>query len=1303
MKTTIFFSLVFLSLLFGKEVIAQPLQTDDFIPSGKFIENKGQIADFDGNIHNEIQYYIKSQNLQVYFKKDRISFYLVKGNPKYQNQQSFKTQEEQRAFIKKFKQDSTYYFRYDMVLENGNPNCRVSGKEKSTFSTNYYYPHCPNGITDVGNFSSIIYHNIYKDIDIRFSFTGGKLKYDIIVNSGGDLNNVKIRYDGINDLLVSSNSVSFTTPLGEINEHIPASYYLNKNGDKSFTEVSYSIQENILCFETEKQDNKQTFIIDPEISWSTYYMDRGYGDLAADADSRGNQFVLFTASSDQTFPVLNPGGGAYFQNTYAGGSGDFKILKFNTDGVRIWATYYGGSDYEATGGGVRIDGDGNIWAVGITESNDIPTQNAGGYYDATWTAGTYNDLACFMMKFDSSGVRQWASHYDYVWASGLDVDANNHFFVIGNVQYDTPSTHSLSGAYNQSSITQYSAGNNSSDGFIMEFNPNTSLRWATIFGAGADEDINYIDAGADGYVNIVSSVDSYHSSAVVLHDAGGYYDNTVNARMDILISRFNTSRALVWSTLFGGSDNESNSPWGNVIQSDGNNNIFVTSSTRSSDLTTVNPGGGAYYDGTLDNTENIFLLKFNSATNLLWSTYLGTAISGSLSSSMRVNSNNRLIFITTASNNSFPQVSRTGDYNHAYNSSNDIYIAEFNENLGIDWSTYVGSSASDWLGGFSLLDDACGYDIFFSGRGWGTSGYPLVNPGGGVFYCDTNDTYSFITKMGHLSATAPTSVSTTANNVCSGNPVTLSVVGGNPSNGTWTWYEGGCGNGSPIDTGTNITVYPLTTTIYYVRAEGPCDTTACVSITINVSQITLDTVVTNATCGANNGAVSVTPQGGTAPYDFLWSTSDTTSSLSGLSPGSYSVTVTDQGGCSDSITLTVADNGGMLSVDISDYQNVLCYGDSSGYAMVSATGAGGNYTYQWSNGDTDSLAENLSAGTYYVTVSEGECVGTDSITINEPTQLAYDYEQDSVSCYGYSDGSITLNITGGIPSYSYTWSPSGYTQNDSVYSGLPEGSYAVTITDANGCSIAIPKIEVRQPNALSTQITATDASCYGTSDGTATITATGGTQPYAYAWTGGFTGYQATNLNAGTYFVTITDNNNCQTVDTAVIASPSAIAVSEVMTSPSCIDNNDGSIAVTATGGQSPYIYLWNNRDTDSLAEELTAGTYYLTLTDNNDCETIKTYELPDGTETCLKIPDIFTPNGDGTNDTWIIEGIDLYPDATVEIYNRWGDLIFKSTGYTEPWDGTWHGKELPISSFIYIINLNNGTDPIQGIVTIKR
>jgi len=250
-----------------------------------------------------------------------------------------------------------------------------------------------------------------------------------------------------------------------------------------------------------------------------------------------------------------------------------------------------------------------------------------------------------MIKFDNNGAREWASHYDYVWSSAVDIDNSDNFYVTGNVEYNTPNTKTLTGAYNQSSISlDGTASGNSDDGFIMKFNSSTTLLWATCFGGSSDEFINSIDVGSDGYINIVSSVDNYYGSGIVTQSAGGYYDITIGSRMDILISRFNSNHALVWSTLYGGSANEGNSPWGNVIQTDGNNNIYVTGSTRSTDNTLMNPGGGAYYDGTLNGTENMFLLKFNSSTSLIWGTYIGESVAGSVSSCLRLNDNDELIF-----------------------------------------------------------------------------------------------------------------------------------------------------------------------------------------------------------------------------------------------------------------------------------------------------------------------------------------------------------------------------------------------------------------------------------------------------------------------------------------------------------------------------------------------------------------------------------------------------------------------------------------------------------------------------------
>ena len=157
--------------------------------------------------------------------------------------------------------------------------------------------------------------------------------------------------------------------------------------------------------------------------------------------------------------------------------------------------------------------------------------------------------------------------------------------------------------------------------------------------------------------------------------------------------------------------------------------------------------------------------------------------------------------------------------------------------------------------------------------------------------------------------------------------------------------------------------------------------------------------------------------------------------------------------------------------------------------------------------------------------------------------------------------------------------------------------------------------------------------------------------------------------------------------------------------------NNDGSITLMVDGGIPPYQYEWNTEpvQTDSVATQLTEGTYQVTVTDDNSCNAFKEFEVKGSAETCLEIPSAFTPNNDNINDKWEIRHIDLYQKVTIEIYNRWGVIIFEyngtGAGYrNSQWEGTSKkGKELPFGSYVYIINLHNEIEPINGIVTIIR
>ena len=424
----------------------------------------------------------------------------------------------------------------------------------------------------------------------------------------------------------------------------------------------------------------------------------------------------------------------------------------------------------------------------------------------------------------------------------------------------------------------------------------------------------------------------------------------------------------------------------------------------------------------------------------------------------------------------------------------------------------------------------------------------------------------------------------------------------------------------------------------------------------------------------------------------------------------YTISILDDFGCSSDTTVYVSGNIG-FTIDSITGNDVSCHGYVDGNAAVFVSGTG-TYTYQWSNGNTTSTASGLYAGMFYVTVSDSlGCYAVDFVAINEPDTLSHNDSITNINCYGNNNGAIYLNITGGTPSYSYNWQgPNGFVSTNEYLTNLSEGGYYVTVTDANACRITTDITVIAPDKPISSGVTTNPPSCHGYTDGTAISSVSGGTSPYIYFWSNGDTGNSTSNLGSGEYILTITDANNCSLIDTINIADPAAISVVETITDASCIGNNDGSVSLNISGGSNPYTIVWDTdpQQTDTIAVDLFAGDYNLTITDFNNCPGIFSYTIADGTVACLEIPTVFTPNGDGTNDDWELKGIWIYDDILVEIYNRWGDLIFSHDGSgseydTNRWDGTWNGKELPISSYVFIIDLKDNKEPIQGIVTIKK
>ena len=179
--------------------------------------------------------------------------------------------------------------------------------------------------------------------------------------------------------------------------------------------------------------------------------------------------------------------------------------------------------------------------------------------------------------------------------------------------------------------------------------------------------------------------------------------------------------------------------------------------------------------------------------------------------------------------------------------------------------------------------------------------------------------------------------------------------------------------------------------------------------------------------------------------------------------------------------------------------------------------------------------------------------------------------------------------------------------------------------------------------------------------------------------------------------------NGCTGIASEIISEPLVIEINAVVINTIC-KNSNGSINLETNGGTPPYYYLWNTSVTTEDLINISSGTYNVTISDSNECVTNYEITVTNSDDSCLIIPSVFTPNDDGTNDYWQISGLNMYPESlTVKVFNRWGQLLFSSKGYSVPWDGTYKGSNLPTADYYFIIDLSNGAESLTGTVTIKR
>ncbi|MBI3510676.1 MAG: PKD domain-containing protein [Bacteroidetes bacterium] len=444
--------------------------------------------------------------------------------------------------------------------------------------------------------------------------------------------------------------------------------------------------------------------------------------------------------------------------------------------------------------------------------------------------------------------------------------------------------------------------------------------------------------------------------------------------------------------------------------------------------------------------------------------------------------------------------------------------------------------------------------------------------------------------------------STSANASCSACNGTASVTNVTGGDGIYTYAWSPGGQTTPSVNGLCAGTYTVTVS----NAACASSVQQTVTITSTGSMTASLTASSNVSCNAaNNGSATVTPSTGTPPYTYSWNPSaQTTQTATNLGPGTYTCTVTSSDGCTTTVTVTITEPPALTLA--STGLSTTCSANCDGQLVVIPTGGTQPYTFLWNTGCATASCTNNCAGNYTVTVTDlNGCTQTSTTTITSPPPITAAMSSTTAHCNN-PDGSATVNASGGTGAFTYSWAPSG--GNAATANNLTPGTYTVTVTDANNCVITNTVTVANAPGVNITQQAFSNVSCFGACDGSVTISASGGTTPYTYAWLpSGGNAASASNLCNGNYTCTVTDATGCANTYTINITQPVLLTVN-TPAAPSICSGQNQQLNANAAGGTTAYSYSWqpgNMNTANPTVTPATTTTYTITVTDANGCTAI--------------------------------------------------------------------------------------------------
>lgn len=709
----------------------------------QFTENIGQVTDQFHRCRKDIHYVLHSPGMQVFIGNGNLHYQFYKSsilNPVKPGEKDAEIICRQHCEINSY--------RMDVVLEGGDTGAQFFSNDTQDFYENYFLQSAING-NKAHNYKKVTCKNVYPGIDWELSTESGKLEQNFILHPGADISKIKLQYSGATALRINDNgSITATTPMGEINENAPECF----NADGSVYKVIYQLYGNEISLEYPGDHPvSKELVIDPVLEWGTYYgPDTSASPLnSITSDGLGYIYACGFTYAASTGNIATTGS---YQITYEGNA-DAYLLKMDTSGNRIWATYYGGTQLD-WGYSVICDLNQNVYMAGFTASDDSLLIATPG----SLQPGNGGGMNGFLAKFNADGERKWATFYggnqqDVIYS--VFHDAANYVYIAGvaTSSFNIATPGSFEDTFNNPG-SQYTAG------MLAKFDSNGVRQWGTYYksfdSGNIIEDVYNVLGCSDGINVYISGWTPGYDSITT---PGTWQPVSVSHLGEVFLVKFDGSGNRLWGTFYGGS-NENYS--GSVI-CDKADFVYLMGNTKS-DSGIASPGS---FQPVRAGGFDIFLAKFEPLSgNRVWGTYYGGPGDETINITQIAGDRGNNVFITGYTN-STTGIASAGAWQTVYGGgNNDAFLAEFNIDDSEKWSTYYGGDGDDDA-------FAAGYDnlnVYICGQSNSTNG--IATPGSFDSTYNSGNLYNkgFIGKFSVADSTTFVNSENQFNLLCFPNP-----------------------------------------------------------------------------------------------------------------------------------------------------------------------------------------------------------------------------------------------------------------------------------------------------------------------------------------------------------------------------------------------------------------------------------------------------------------------------------------------------------------------------------------------------